>query len=528
MKLFHYRSTPWLLGFWLLALAFLRHEVVSQSFLAKDARIDIQDGALIMRQDYLGYYLGGKKSGFFEFILKEDNADSLTKLPGKYYIFHANTLMQVELLGMTIPMKINVTGEVNEDLSMRSFRYSYDSSGQQLYVMGTMEKDGLHLTKKSEGSTNQQTIALHPPIYQLEISHLLMARDNLEIGNKKVFPIYDPLTMSHGNLTVTVEAKEPLELPDGKSVEAYKLSSSLFGVVNTSWISKDGDLLKEVSQMGGVNITSIRETKEQAMDMKFIAKGMETAKEEKSPQLTDLIDASHVKTDKTLTNLAEIQELRLKISGAEKADLFFEEPYQTLEKSEADGLIVRLRKPDYQAVLASLKSEKPPYQNSNAQNAKYLESDLYIQSSDAKIRNKALEITRNAETVWEASTAIAKWLYANIKKEMRATIPDSLEVLNSLKGDCNEHSTLFAALARSIGIPAKICAGLVYQNDGFYYHAWNEVLVDGHWLPTDSTLNQIEANATHLKLSEGGLDAQLSIIKLMGNIKIEILSSQEK
>ena len=93
-----------------------------------------------------------------------------------------------------------------------------------------------------------------------------------------------------------------------------------------------------------------------------------------------------------------------------------------------------------------------------------------------------------------------------------------------MKGDCNEHSTLFAALARSLGIPAKICAGLVYQDDGFYYHAWNEVFVNGRWYPIDATLNRIEMDAAHVKLTEGSLDAQSDIVKLIGNLKVNVLT----
>ncbi len=57
MKLFRYRATPIVFLFWVFFLWLLRGEVISQSFFAKDAYIDINDGALIMRQDYLGYYL---------------------------------------------------------------------------------------------------------------------------------------------------------------------------------------------------------------------------------------------------------------------------------------------------------------------------------------------------------------------------------------------------------------------------------------------------------------------------------------
>ena len=137
-------------------------------------------------------------------------------------------------------------------------------------------------------------------------------------------------------------------------------------------------------------------------------------------------------------------------------------------------------------------------------------------------------MTRESENAWEASLAIAQWLYDNIDKEMRGTIPSAVEVFKTMKGDCNEHSTLFAAMARSIGIPATICSGLVYQGDGFYYHAWNEVYVGGRWLPIDVTLDRFEMDAAHIRLAVGSLDSMADIVKLIGNIDVEIISFEEK
>ena len=84
------------------------------------------------------------------------------------------------------------------------------------------------------------------------------------------------------------------------------------------------------------------------------------------------------------------------------------------------------------------------------------------------------------------------------------------------------------ALARSIGIPTKICAGLVFQDDGFYYHAWNEVFIGGQWYPIDSTLNRIEMDAAHIKLAEGSLEAQTDIVGMIGTLKVEILDLEYK
>jgi hypothetical protein len=52
----------------------------------------------------------------------------------------------------------------------------------------------------------------------------------------------------------------------------------------------------------------------------------------------------------------------------------------------------------------------------------------------------------------------------------------------------NKHAAiLFAAMARSQGVPARICAGKIYSMGLFVTHFWNEVYIDGRWLTIDAT-----------------------------------------
>ncbi|MCJ7495263.1 MAG: transglutaminase-like domain-containing protein, partial [Deltaproteobacteria bacterium] len=76
--------------------------------------------------------------------------------------------------------------------------------------------------------------------------------------------------------------------------------------------------------------------------------------------------------------------------------------------------------------------------------------------------------------------------------------------------------------ARAVGIPAHMQAGIIYQEGKFYYHAWAQVYL-GTWVAVDPLLNQIPADATHIRLVEGDLDKQLDIVKAIGRLKVEVL-----
>ena len=91
-------------------------------------------------------------------------------------------------------------------------------------------------------------------------------------------------------------------------------------------------------------------------------------------------------------------------------------------------------------------------------------------------------------------------------------------------GDCNEHTQLFVALARSVGIPARAAAGLAYIDGKFYYHAWPEVLLRD-WVAVDPTFGQYPADAAHLRFITGGLQRQTELLRLIGNLHIKVVST---
>jgi transglutaminase-like putative cysteine protease len=152
----------------------------------------------------------------------------------------------------------------------------------------------------------------------------------------------------------------------------------------------------------------------------------------------------------------------------------------------------------------------------------YLQPTPFLQSDHPSLRSLARKILQGETDARGAAIKLKDWVYREIAKEPTVSIPNALQVLESRKGDCNEHTVLFNALARAAGIPAKTVVGVVYLRGAFYYHAWSEVWL-GDWVSLDSVLNQFPADATHVKFLEGEIDRQIDILQLIGNLKIEVL-----
>jgi transglutaminase-like putative cysteine protease len=78
-----------------------------------------------------------------------------------------------------------------------------------------------------------------------------------------------------------------------------------------------------------------------------------------------------------------------------------------------------------------------------------------------------------------------------------------------------------------VGLPARTAAGLVYVRGRFYYHAWPEVWLD-EWVPVDPTLGQFPADASHLRFVVGGLVRQVELVRLIGHLRLEVVSVEER
>ncbi len=148
----------------------------------------------------------------------------------------------------------------------------------------------------------------------------------------------------------------------------------------------------------------------------------------------------------------------------------------------------------------------------------------FIESDDPAIVDQARAIVGDETDPARRAQRLVAWVHANMVQEPRVTVPSAREVLRSRRGDCNEHAVLLAALARAAGIPARVVVGAVYLDDGFYYHAWNELWL-GAWVSADAVFDQLPVDATHVKLLEGGPERQLELAGMVGRLAFTAVES---
>jgi transglutaminase-like putative cysteine protease len=306
--------------------------------------------------------------------------------------------------------------------------------------------------------------------------------------------------MSLRKTTVRITGQEEIEIK-GVPYAAQRAESRLLGQQMTFWLDAEGNILKEEGFLG---LSLVRSSGAQA------ALGIAGSESD------DLYELGAVKVEKSIQHPRRVSYLKLEMKGLEGTP-FEGDVLNEGRQRYANGILRIRRESVPERPVYSL-----PYDAKSTPIRLYLRPEMNIESDNAAIVAKALEIAGETEAPVAAAKRLLTWVYGNVEKRPLVTIPSALEVLKTGVGDCNEHAVLLVGLLRAAGIPARVCVGLVYTRGRFFYHAWTEGYF-GVWVSMDATLDQMPADATHIKLLHGGLERQVEVISLMGKLGLEVL-----
>lgn len=149
-----------------------------------------------------------------------------------------------------------------------------------------------------------------------------------------------------------------------------------------------------------------------------------------------------------------------------------------------------------------------PLKNIGSEYQIYLTETEHIKLS-SEIKNKASSLVQDSDKTLDAITKIGEWVYNNIEyiedTETTGVVQNSSWVYENKKGVCDEISTLFISMLRSIGIPSRFISGISYSDKDkeFGNHAWAEVYFpETGWVPFDITYGEFGwVDSTHIPLS---------------------------
>jgi hypothetical protein len=335
----------------------------------------------------------------------------------------------------------------------------------------------------SQSNESAVTFDASKGIYLPAAVPLMAKAKGFPVG-KFSLPTFDPFSLVTNDLEVHIDSLEEVETGFGK-MSGYRLSLVFSGVSSHMWVDKSGRVIRE-EETGGMEIVAV--SKEEALDMPYVENigG-------------DLLDELAVSCEGEIPDPRNLTYLKVLI-------------FQTVVST--DPLILEIHPSDI----------KPSKQDNYEA---WLKSETFVQVEDARIKKAASDITSRSTDNTASADAIGAWVFKNIEKDYAVSLPSAVDVLEVRKGDCNEHTSLYTALARAAGIPTKICIGVVYKDGLFYYHAWPAVYLDG-WRPMDPTFGQDLADATHIKILEGGFERQADLLRVVGKMSVTVLETSKR
>ncbi len=416
---------------------------------------------------------------------------------GQGYALEQEAHLRLNVLQTSQVIDMRIRAGLGRDLTLQDFHFEFRSPFYTMTARGEVTGNTVFFRLDTGQAVIQDQVTLsRPPLLAINDRAYLLERLTSP-GQKVKVSSFDPVSLAGRDTIITYHGQEKI-LIRKRLKQLHHFSQKLSGMRINFWLDTKGRVIKEESPAG---FQFIAEPEFRARDIADT--GNELLSAVSVPRRGPLPGPGARQISYRLTLPPDID---FDLAGG---------------RQSWDGDLLTVTREDFSGTGgAALRNE--------CRAGSFLEPSPYVQANHKAIRSQAESIVGDGDDTRTRVRRLAAWVYTALDKRPVIGLPDALTTLKTRQGDCNEHASLFAALARSIGIPTVIATGVTLQNNAFYYHAWNEVCLDGTWYSLDTTSNQVPADLFHIRFARGDMDQQLKIGALLGKLLIEILPRQDQ
>lgn len=344
----------------------------------------------------------------------------------------------------------------------------------------------------------------------------IIKEEGLKEGTEYEFKILDPLSYSLRNCHFEVIGQEEV-LILGKKMNLWRVkteSKYIIPLTTEEWVDEEGRCWKSESQTSFLTTTSLRMSKQKALEI--------------SEENFDIAFSSLIKSNVRFENPQQVQRITLRLSGIspQKIKNFpYDDGSQKILECREEYAIIQTSS----QIISEKETISFPVKDEKFH--KYLRPTSFCQSDNPEIREVARRIVAVEQNSWRAAKKIAEWVNKEMTPNYDVGFASAEEILTKREGDCSEHTVLTVTLCRAAGIPARAAVGIMYGHGLFAYHMWPEVYVgrwiglDAKWLAVDEKSGEYYTDATHIKFGRSLLDE--NIFKEMAEAVSEIISRLE-
>ena len=491
-----------ILAIWVLSLGWLVKREVFRPTGARmaEAALAVAPGALFYRLD-----VGGQQVGYSSTTIDTLGGGSTIRVDNVF-------VLDVPALGKLHRTTARSTTMLSRALRVQSVSATFDGDLGQFAARAQALGDTiLSVVILTAGDSQMTRIPLQGPITLPALLPLRLAfGGELKSGRSYTARLFDPLLLTGRDVTARIAAESTLVVSDSAdldyttmawvaehfdTVRAFRIDHDANGVPTRSWIDAQGRLVSATTEPGFGTERGAFEIVYENFRNRDTAR---VARASAVPRLGDIVPltawAAGVQADPVPR-----RRLRVRMNGRDTLEIVQPAALQ------ANAAPYRLPAPDTAL-------------------ARWLTPEPLIQSHDPRIVAQARQIIRRERGPARVAALLTRWVHSSLRRTTPAggSAPSAVKVLEHKSGDCNEFTTLYVALARSAGLPARTASGLLYLKGRFYYHAWAEIYLND-WVAVDPTFGQFPADAAHLRIAVGGLARQVELIPRIGRLKLEVL-----
>lgn len=441
-------------------------------------------------EEYQSVYFKNNKVGYVH--------NSYKKRETSGWLLEQQASLAINVAGSNQKIDLKLYANLSPENLLEDFDFTFFSPFYQMTAKGKVNGNKVNYTLTTNSNTIVDSFTFSSPPLLATSRRGYLLTQGIEEGEKRKIPWFDPFSLTGKESVMEYKGQESIRI-GGRVEKLHKFTESFSGARINSWLNDSGTIVKEESPAGFVFLK----------EPKFKALAMDDSSQDILAAVAVTLQSPMPESFSTLNvmryKLAFPKDVNLDIEGDRQT---FEQGIVTLEKEKIPDFI-----PDQYSSCADLGNSMNP--------------SPYVQSDNEKIISIANKLVKDEKNQVDRIRNISKWVYQELEKRPVIGLPDALTTLQSKQGDCNEHAALFAAISRAANIPTRIVAGVTYHKKAFYYHAWNEVCLGSKWISVDTTLNQIPADLSHIRLIKGEMEEQVRIGGLLGMFTIQPLDSEQ-
>lgn len=426
----------------------------------------------------------------------------------------ADTDITLKTLGEDIRTTIVMSHVMAADGKPVTSTFTMSSGGRTTRVDARFQPTRVVCRIDAGGTKSQKIVPIPKGVTLIGDPDLTKPKSGgLKVGQKETAHFFEPLTLSIQKLSTEV-LKTEVRTIRGKPTRVFLIrSQNSINGESQSWVDAKGELLEDSNSLG---IRIVRD------DLGPKIAGLPYEPPKDFAVATSVMTAVKIPTPRK-TNL-----LRLRVSGIPDGDLVLSDVRQTVEdrKQEGDAVTATFRVRSRELPTTALPLAAPGDKGAGLGDA------TYLSIHDPAIKKQAEALAKGATDRAVVARRARAWVHGHMQKPSNIGTPRSaVEIMRTREGVCRDYASLFAAVARAAGVPTRLCSGIVYMDGSFYYHAWVECQLqagDDGWYAFDPTLPEDFVDATHVKFAQGDPLDMYGAVRVVGQIKAEVLEFGEK